>query len=179
MWSQEGLCQVFGMCLQQARSPPRSIRGQRHQGYACISDKRIAPDLPSNGYISLTIHPPTIFSYSKTQMTTEDRCGIHLEGYISSRIWQAQVIGIWGHNTEILQHEEASDDPSRCIGQATMSHTHPGWWSSRLRIQTAHTHIAVLGKQWKGSTCLRLRSWTFPYLCVLVGTSQLGVLTDH
>ena len=118
----------FG-CVYDKQSVPRSIKGQRHQGDACPTEQRRASELPWNGNISLTIHPTTIFSHSNTQRTSEDWCRIQLEHYISSPIWQTKIIGMWGHNTEVLQHKETSNNPSRCIWQGTRSHTHPGWWS--------------------------------------------------
>ena len=162
MWSQQQLCQVLWLCLQQAWSPPSSIKGQRHQGDACPTKQRRASELPWNGNISLTIHPATIFSHSNNQRTSEDQCRIQLEHYTSSHIWQAQVIGMWGHNTEVLQHKETSDNPSRCIWQGTRSHTHPWWWSSCLCIQGAHTHRVALCKQWEETTRLCLRCRMFP-----------------
>ena len=56
-------------------------------------NKRRASELPWNGNISLTILPITIFSHSNTQRTSEDQCWIQLEHYISSHIWQTQIIG--------------------------------------------------------------------------------------
>ena len=124
-----------------------------------------ASELPWNGNISLTIHSTTIFSHSNTQRTSEDRCRIQLECYISSYIWQAQIIYMWGHNTEVLQHEETSDNASQCIQQGTRSHTHLGWWSSCLHIQSAHTYRVAVCQQWEGTTCLHLQCRMFPDKC--------------
>ena len=104
-----------------------------------VPQNKGVPEFPWNGNISFTIHPSTIFSHSNTQRTSGDWCRIQLECYVSSHIWQAQIIGMWGHNTKVLQHEETSDNPSWCIQQGTRSHTHPGWQSSHLCIQSAHT----------------------------------------
>ena len=127
VWSQEQLCQILCLCLWQAWSSLKSIKSQCHQGDACPTEQRRASELPWNGNIPLTIHLTTIFSPSNTQKTPEDQCRIQLECYISSHIWQAQIIGMWGHNTEVLQHEETSKSPSHLIQQGTRSRTHPGW----------------------------------------------------
>ena len=94
----------------------------------CMTHRKMrASALLWNGNISLTIHPTTIFSQRNTQRTAEDWCGILLEHHISSDIWQTQIIGMWGHNNEVLQHKETTDNPSECIWQGTRSCTHPGW----------------------------------------------------
>ena len=130
--------------IHQRSAPSRRCLPHRTKGVS---------EIPWNSNISLIIHPATIFSHSNTQRTSEDRCRIQLECHISSRIWQAQVIGMWGHNTEVLQHEETSNNPSWCVWQETRSRTHPGWWSSHLHIQSTHTHRAALCQQWEGTTC--------------------------
>ena len=101
----------FG-CIYDKQSPSRSIKGSYHQGVACPIEKWRASELTWDGNISFTIHPATIFSHSNTQCTTEDWCGILLKCHISSCIWQTHIIGIWGHNSEVLQHEVTSDNPS-------------------------------------------------------------------
>ena len=153
---------VFMTSMEPTQIHQRSVPSRR-----CLppTEQRRASELPWNGNISVTIPPTTIFSHSNTQRTSEDQYRILLEHYISSCIWQAQIIGMWGHNAEELQHKETSDNPSQCIQQGTRSHTHPGWWSSRLHIQSTHTHRAVLCKQWEGTTHLHLWCRMFPDIC--------------
>ena len=137
-------------------------------------DQRRASELPWDGDIPLTIHTTAIFSHSNAQRITEGWCRIWIKCYISSCIWQAQVIGMWGHSTEILQ---TGNIPSWHIWQGTRSCTHPGWWSSHLCIQSTHTHRAALCKQWMGTTCLCL--WCRMFWTYIVNTSQLRVTSNQ
>ena len=98
------------MCLWQAWSPSRSTEGHCHQGDTCPTEQRRASELPWNGNISLTIHSTAIFSHSNTQRTAEDWCQILLECYISSHIWQAQIIGMWGGTSTVTIQVNASGE---------------------------------------------------------------------
>ena len=156
----------FGCVYDKHRTHPDPSKVSAIKEMPDLTEQRRASELPWNGNISLTIYPTTIFSHSNTQRTSEDWYRIQLECYISSGIWQAQIIGMWGYNTEVLQHEETSDNPSWCIRQGTRGHTHPGWWSSCFHIQSTHTHRTALCKQWEGTSRLRLwcRSfWTYVF----------------
>ena len=153
------------MCLWQALSSSRSIKGLCHKGDTCPTEQRRAPELPCNGNIHLTIHPVTIFSHSRTQKTFEEWCGILLECHTSSGIWHIQIIGMWGHNTEVLQHDKTKNNPCWCIWQGISNYTHPGWWCSCLHFQSTHTQGAAPCKQWKGTTHLCLQYKMFLDIC--------------
>ena len=65
---------------------------------------------------------------------------LHIKSHLtSSNHWYVRAQH-WGTSTQ------TSDNPSQCIPQGTRSHTHLGWCSSHLCIQSTHTHRAVLCK---------------------------------
>ena len=168
MLSQEQLCQVLWLCLWQVWNPPRSIKGQCHQGDACPTKQRRVTELSWNGNISLTIHPTTIFSHKNTQRTSEDQCRIQLECYISSCIWQAQIIGMWGHNT-IQVDASKKGLGAALIYDDVQSPSHPK--HSHLQSCTMQT---MRGNYSPASSVQNVSRHMF-----LVDTSRLKVITNY
>ena len=83
VWNKE---QVFWMCLWQAQSPPRSIKGQCHQGDACPTEQRRASELPWNVNIYLS---PFILQLSSHTATLRGLLKIDVE-YIWNATYQVR-----------------------------------------------------------------------------------------
>ena len=84
--------------------------------------KQQLPTLLRNDYISLTIHPITLYTHCTTMRTTEKGLRVHVESYIPEILQPDQEIGLQVHHTLVFWHLETCYCPS-CIKEGTWSCT--------------------------------------------------------